>query len=217
MKLQLLEVAASILAAILIMILHEVPKSLLFLFRRRSEETTKEEKNKWKWSSAFLVHHYIDPIGLILCITTFGGFSKPYMFRIRDRKTNCMLGILGFFDLFSIYVFSMCVLFWKYHVVEPDDMGHIVGNIGYCFGKLFWIYMGILSLGILFINLFPISVFDMGLIIAGKSPRAYLMMIQKDSFVKIVVLFVMAIGVNTKITLMIFHTTILFLGKVMKG
>lgn len=208
MKLQLLEVAASILAAILIMILHEMPKSLLFLWRRRSEETTIEEKNKWRWSGAFLVHHYIDPIGLILCVTTYGGFSKPYMFRIRDRKTNCILGLLGFFDLFCIYAFSIYILSWKYHVTVPGDVESIVGSTWYCFGKLFWIYMSILSIGIFLINLFPVSVFDMGLIIAGKSPRAYLAMIQKDSFVKIVALLTMAVGVNTNITLMIFRATI---------
>ena len=213
MKLQLLEVAASALAAIVIMILHELPKSLLFLFRRRKEETTKEEKKKWKWSSAFLLHHYIDPIGLLLCITTFGGFSKPYMFRIRDRKTNYMLGIVGFFDLICIYLFSLYLLVWKYHITVQEEIEQIVGTTWYCFGKLFWIYLGILSLGIFIINLFPISVFDMGLIIAGKSPRAYLAMLQKDSFVKIVVLFTMAIGVNTTITLMIFQASISFLGK----
>lgn len=213
MKLQLLEVAASALAAIVIMILHELPKSLLFLFRRRKEETTKEEKKKWKWSSAFLFHHYIDPIGLLLCITTFGGFSKPYMFRIRDRKTNYMLGLVGFFDLICLYFFSLYLLVWKYHIAAPEEIEQIIGTTWYCFGKLFWIYMGILSLGIFIINLFPVSVFDMGLIIAGKSPKAYLAMLQKDSFVKMVVLFTMAIGVNTTITLMIFQASISFLGK----
>lgn len=216
MKLQLLEVAASALAAIVIMILHELPKSLLFLFRRRKEETTKEEKDKWKWSSAFLLHHYIDPVGLLLCITTYGGFSKPYMFRIRDRKTNYMLGVFGFLDLICIYLFSLYLLVWKYHIAVPTEIDHIAGTTWYCFGKLFWIYMGILSLGIFIINLFPISVFDMGLVIAGKSPKAYLAMLQKDSFVKMIVLFTMAIGINTTITLMIFQTSISLLGKIIQ-
>lgn len=213
MKLQLLEVAASILAAILVMILHEMPKSLLFLYRRRREEKTIEEKNKWKWSSAFLVHHYIDPIGLLLCITTYGGFSKPYMFRIRDRKTNCMIGVLGFLSLFCIYGFSMYILRCQYHIAAPENLENLTGSIWNCFGKLFWIYMGILSLGIFFVNLFPVSVFDMGLIIAGKSPKAYLSMIQRDSFVKIIILLMMAVGVNTSLTLMVFRAVVSLLGK----
>lgn len=214
MKMQLLEVAASILAAMLIMILHEVPKSLLFIFRRRREETNIEEKNKWKWSSAFLVHQYIDPIGLLLSITTYGGFSKPYMFRIRDRRTNCMIGGLGFFNFLCIHSISMYILRWQYDIIAPKDLEGLTGSAWNCFGKLFWIYMGILSLGMFIINLFPVSVFDMGLIIAGKSPRAYLNMIQNDSFVKIIVLLTMAIGVNTSLTLMIFRAIISLLGKI---
>ncbi len=212
MKLQLLEVAASMLAAILIMILHEVPKSLLFLFRRRREEKSIEEKKKWKWSSVFLIHQYIDPIGLLLLITTYGGFSKPYMFRIRDRKTNFMIGLLGFFNLFLIYVCSMCILRYQYQIITPEGLKNLTGGIWNCFGNLFWIYMGILSLGMFLINLFPVSIFDMGLIIAGNSPRAYLRMIQQDSLVKLIVLMTMAIGVNTSLTLMIFRAVLSLLG-----
>lgn len=204
MKIQLLEAAASVLAAIIVMILHEIPKSLLFLWFRRREEKSLEEKRKWKWSSAFMFHRYIDPIGLLLCITTYGGFSKPYMFRIRDRKTNYILGMLGFLDLICIYMISEFILYSKYQVIKAKDLEIFYGNSWGYFGKLFWIYMAILSLGIFFINLFPVSIFDMGLIIAGRSPRVYLNIIQKDSIIKIIVLFTMAVGVNTNIALMLF-------------
>ena len=51
---------------------------------------------------------------------------------------------------------------------------------------LFIQYTAILSLGMLAANLFPISIFDMGLVIAGISSRKYLSIIKMDGIIKLI-------------------------------
>ena len=61
--------------------------------------------------------------------------------------------------------------------------------------ELFWIYMAALSAGMFLINLFPVSIFDMGLCIAGVSSRHYLGIIKNDMLIKVILMLAIAMGV----------------------
>ena len=54
--------------------------------------------------------------------------------------------------------------------------------------------MAILSFGMFASNLFPVSVFDMGLIVAGISAKKYLQIIKRDAVIKM--LFIVVLLLN---------------------
>ena len=186
MKLQLLEVAISILVAVLLMILHEFPKAFLYSLM------TSLEGRRQHWRRVFCLHNYIDPIGVILSVVSYVGFSKPYMYRIQSSKKNLLLSIVGFFSLAGIFFVSVWNLKCFCQLSELQITGIGIKNIAI---QLFWIYMAVLSASMFFLNLFPVSVFDMGLFIAGISARHYLGIIKNDIWIKIVLLFAISVGV----------------------
>lgn len=181
MNLQLIKIFAAIIAGSLVMILHELPKSFLFI----KLSTNKETRNQ---HNIFKVFNYVDPVGILLCITNQAGFSKPYMYRIKDKRTNFLLGITGFITLFFIFIVSILLL--KYQIGMSSSFTYSVTS---SFLEILYqciiLYTALISLSMFFVNLFPVSVFDMGLMIAGKSPRAYFSIIRFDYIIKIILLF----------------------------
>ena len=167
------------------MIVHEFPKAFLFLV-----DYNVDHKACW-WKKILKVQNYIDPIGLILMLVCYAGFSKPFMFHVRDRKKNLCMGILGFFTLFLIFFLSVAVLKYQYGL---ERLG--VTQEGYyaisC--QLFWIYTTVFSGTMILVNLFPVSVFDMGLLVAGSSARNYLRMLSRDTYVKIIMMLCIVVG-----------------------
>lgn len=185
MELRLLEIGISIFVAAMLMILHELPKTFVYFC------TTAIEGKKQPWRKIFYLKNYLDPIGLLLFSVSYAGFSKPYMFRIQSRKKNILLGITGFFTLFVIFSLSVWQLRCGYGLRELQLKD---GGLGLIIGQLFWIYMAFFSGSLFLVNLFPVSVFDMGLLIAGGSARHYLGIIQNDLLIKIILMFAIAIG-----------------------
>lgn len=183
---QFIEVAISFAAAAVLMVLHEFPKAFLYLF------TTTIEGRRQPLKRIFCLQNYIDPIGMILSIVSYAGFSKPYMFRIQNPKKNLLLGITGFLTLGGIFVGAVSVLKYGYQLSELKVSGTDGLHIAM---QLFWIYMAVFSVSMFIVNLFPVSVFDMGLLIAGISARHYLGVIKNDIWIKIVLIFAIAVGV----------------------
>lgn len=181
MKEQILQLVTLVIAGIIVMILHELPKSIIYNIKNK-EQSPKTKRNIYK------LIHYIDPIGLILCITTFTGFSKPYMYRIKEKKTNLMLGITGFISLFIIFLSS--VFIWKIYYPVGDTYSYsttvewAIKN----FPNYFFQFLSVISINMLLINLIPISTFDIGLIIAGKSPSKYFSIIRNDYLIKMILI-----------------------------
>ena len=165
------EIAIGALAAVLIMIVHELAKSLVYVFVR-------VDRKDWNISfrEIFKVWRYIDPAGLILSVTCYCPVSRPYMFRVRDKKTNMLLGLCGF-------IVNLVMLACSFIMVK----------LGY--SSIFWQYMALLSFDYLVINLFPVSTFDMGLIIAGYSARHYLQLIKMDSVIKLILMLALLLDV----------------------
>lgn len=185
MGLQLLEILMAMAAAIVVMIVHELPKAILFLV------TTKGEENRRIRKHACMLHRFVDPIGLLLSVISYAGFSKPLMLRVRSPKKNLAMGIIGLLTLGFLFVATVSYLKSNYHMQQLEISAVGVTKIA---GQLFFVYLAVISGSMFLVNLFPVSVFDMGLLIAGISARNYLNIIKNDALVKGILIFAIAIG-----------------------
>lgn len=188
MKELILEFVICAIAAAVLMIVHELSKAVVYMGIQR------HRKNKRIYAhSIWEVHRYLDPIGIILAITSSVTFSKPFMFRIQEKKLNRILGITGFIVL--LLCFGAGVTALKFHVFGVSGMDTLNGHG--IFAKvitLFVQYIVILSFGMLVANLFPISTFDMGLLIAGFSAQKYLAIIKMDAVIKVIFIVTVLLG-----------------------
>lgn len=182
MKIQLIRVLAAFVAGGIVMILHEFPKALLYNKLNPNQDPKKKR-------SIYKLHHYIDPIGMILCITNQAGFSKPYMYRIKDRKTNFSLGITGLASLLLTFCVSLFALRYVVGINSALNYAQSLG-IFQLILQFILVYVSLISLSMFMVNLFPVSTFDMGLCIAGKSPSKYFTIIRNDYFIKVMLILV---------------------------
>ncbi|WFR60036.1 hypothetical protein QA584_13435 [Anaerocolumna sp. AGMB13025] len=182
MKIQLIRLIAAFIAGGIVMILHEFPKAYIYN-RLNPNQDPKKKRNIYK------LHHYVDPIGLILCITNQAGFSKPYMYRIKDKRTNLILGITGMISLFVMFLVSMAVLRFGIGINSNLNYSETISIVSLVL-QFILVYIALISLSMFIVNLFPVSTFDMGLCIAGISPSKYFLIIRNDYFIKMVLLLV---------------------------
>lgn len=180
MKEIILEGVICAVAAGVLMILHELIKAMVYMGIQRHLGSKRTYSH-----SIWEVHRYLDPVGMILSITSSVTFSRPFMFRIQSKKVNRILGITGFAVLLLCFCGSMAAL--KLHILGVSGMTTLEGHgLVPKLVTLFIQYTAILSLGMLIANLFPISIFDMGLVIAGFSSRKYLSIIKMDGIIKLI-------------------------------
>lgn len=199
MKVQLLQLLAVTLAGMIVMIMHELPKSVVYQLRNTNGQ------NK---AAIFKVWQYIDPIGLLFCVTTTAGFSKPYMYRIKEMKTNLLLGITGIVTLIVMFVGS--TLAWKelYPVGASYTYSTTIEWVVKMLPNYIIQYISVLSINMLLVNLVPISTFDIGLIVAGKSPSKYFSIIKNDYMIKMILIMIILFGVISNLSGMILHALI---------
>ncbi len=167
----IISILASIIAAIILMILHEFPKTLIYYLKNK--KTHKGLKHIFK------LYHYIDPVGLLFFVVFNVGFSKPYMCSNRDRKTNIIMGITGFLILVIVCLGSgllLIALFFNGYSVGIDFVDKLIGYI--------LLDLVLFSGNMFIVNLFPISTFDIAQIIAGIKPKIYYSLVQHDTVVK---------------------------------
>jgi hypothetical protein len=182
MKIEFIRIFASFIAAVIVMIAHEFPKAYLYN-RLNPKQDNQRKRNIYK------LHHYIDPIGIVLCITNQAGFSKPYMYRIKDKKTNMYLGICGLFTLLLVFSISISILHFGLGIPADFTISQKVGDIELIL-QCILVYIALISLSMFMVNLFPVSTFDMGLCIAGNSPSKYFSLIKNDYFIKVMLILV---------------------------
>lgn len=194
MKQQIIELVTALIAAVILMVVHELSKSLVYYSMDHDED-------KMPLRHAFKLHRYIDPIGLIFCITTYGGFSKPYMYKIKNKAVSKALGIAGFLSL-GIVFFSNVLLLKGIFMVRLSEQGMLEGQVTGTV-SLFFMYLcfhfAFMSLGMLFVNLFPLASFDMGNVVAGISPMKFFELLSKDYFMKLILLFTFLLGIIPKL------------------
>lgn len=183
---QVIEVFVAMAVSMLLMIVHEFPKAIVFIHSVPKKESTPYRKKIWR------LQRYIDLVGVVMSVVSFAGFSKPLMYRVSNPKTNISMGSCGFVSLLLVFAGSICRLRQKYELsyLAINDIG-----LKSVVGQLFWIYMAILSVSMFLVNLFPVSIFDMGLIIAGNSAHGYLNIVKSDSFIKCILMLAILFGV----------------------
>ncbi|WP_310604559.1 hypothetical protein [Anaerosporobacter sp.] len=214
MREALLSVGATLIAAIVIMILHELPKSIIYCVRSRAEwkaQPDYKQRIKRTVRDIFKFWKYIDPIGVLLCVTTYSGFSKPYMYRMKDRKTNKIAGYAGFVILILIAAVSMLILKTNFIAVNIKEVTAI-NDVRTILVPFYFVYfMAFVSINMIFINMIPISTFDMGLLIAGYSPSKYFSIIKNDHNIKLILLFTVLLGIVSAISSLIMDTVLAIL------
>lgn len=183
MKRLILEIVICLVAAVLLMVLHELFKAVIFVLLRVKENNKQIIKRRGIWK----LWRYIDPVGLVLAVTCYVPVSKPFMFRIRDKKTNLIIGISGLMFLAVIFFGSVQMLHIIYGT-NANAAAALNSSGNRRAGILFWQYMQMLSFDYFIVNLFPVSTFDMGHIIAGKSARIYLGIIKADTQIKLLLI-----------------------------
>lgn len=182
----LLKISVCLLAASLLMVFHESVKVLVYRLCKKGSFSGKI--SPWKF------WRYIDPVGLILAVVCSVPVSKPYFFRIREQKTNLMLGITGLLSLLAVFTGSVLVL--QYYYGGMAGLDRIVIDHWYeQIIPMFVQYMALLSFGMLAANLFPVSTFDMGLLVAGISAPSYLKIIKADGAVKMILMLALLLDV----------------------
>ena len=188
MKQHLFEIVICACAAVTLMIVHELAKILVYMGMQKKAGIKKEYSH-----SIWAVYRYIDPVGVILSVTSQVVLSKPFMFRIYNKKYNRILGFTGFFVL-------LCLFFGNLYAIKMHAFGvqglKVVTSAGIWneAGGLYIQYMALLSIGMFLTNLFPVSTFDMGLLIAGVSSKKYLGIIKMDAVIKLI--YVLALFVD---------------------
>lgn len=179
-----LEMVICSFAAICLMVVHELSKGIVYrLIQYKAGNKRKYMHSIWE------VQRYIDPVGMLLAITSHVVFSKPYMFRIQDKKTNRVIGFTGLFVIVLCFLGSVFAI--QCHVLGVEGLYTLNGKgmIPKVITLLLQ-YIAILSGGMFITNLFPVATFDMGLIIAGFSSNKYLNLIKKDGIIKLIFILV---------------------------
>ena len=178
-----IEMAILFITSALIMMLHEFPKSLIFAIR--SQVGLKEHL------SVFRIWRYIDPIGMVFSVLFYAPISRPYMFRVSKKETNFLLGCTGFLTLFLIYGLSIFVLRYEYGGLSGIEQMPVDKITLHLIFAVFWQYVALLSAGMIITNLFPVSTFDLGLLVARISPHGFFWIIKADGLVKMILLLAM--------------------------
>lgn len=183
----LLNLLALIIASGVVMILHELPKTILFFII---------EKRKHMAREVMRLYQYIDPIGLIFCVAGYSGFSKSYVFHVKEKKTNLLLGITGLVTLFALFLAGVwgCkngFLSIQSFLAVNDAETLILKVSPYVICQ----YIAIISLGMFIVNLFPAAAFDMGLLISRISPEKYFSILRNDYFIKMILVLAMILGI----------------------
>lgn len=188
---QLIQVILLALASSIVMVMHELPKAMIYA-------KIYNKNRQYNKRNIYALYQYIDPIGLVFCITNMTGFSKPYVYRLNDKKMNKTLGITGFISLLFIFIISVGLINFlgvKYLNLTVEEVS-LSDNLFLSFT----IYMALISLGMFLVNLFPIANFNMGLIIASISSDNYYSIIKNDYFIKMILILFMLFGVFNTIT-----------------
>lgn len=190
MERHIMDLGLALVAAIIVMIIHELPKAIIYYVKYKDEA-----KGSLKYM--LRLYHYIDPIGLIFSVAAYGGFSKPYLYRMKDKKLNQKLGIAGFSSL--ILTTCIAILVLKYYLGVFYSGGYISYNSSFSRGMLILMYfcfnVAFISIGMLIVNLFPVASFDMGNLVAGRSAAKLLEFLRKDALVKMAVVLCILLGI----------------------
>ena len=171
----MIQMVAAISAAALVMVLHELPKAIVYHITSR---------RKIPIGSVFHISQYVDFVGVLCCVATGAGFSKPYRYKIETKRQAFVIGITGLGSCLVAFLSFMLLYQHCYEGVRIQEMLFTEGvrmQFTYWFLALSVVY----SLSMFFMNLLPLTMFDMGLLVASASVTSYIMMIRHDMMMKL--------------------------------
>ena len=176
MKEKLLLIACTMAAAACVMVLHEFAKAFAFFCTG---------KRKKKLVSLFQFHRYIDPIGMIFSLTSLSAFSKPSGYMVGGKKSNAAVGFAGFGSLALMILGG--IIFYRSYFSDFTYDG-VFTPLGTRLLYYFTYYFVILAISMFLINFFPVSTFDISMLIAAYVPERYFGLIYADALTKSVLL-----------------------------
>lgn len=169
---------------IFLMIIHELMKNIVYYFLKKKKVP----------KDLFYIWKNIDLVGIITTLAMYTPFSKQYRYTISDKKTAMTVGVTGISTLLIINVSCVAVLrcCFKEYILET---GHFsTDNLKY-YLYLFLLNLVMLSMAMLLANLFPITCFDMGLIVLGSNSKNRSSIIIFDGFLKLMFFLMVALRV----------------------
>lgn len=183
---KLIYIVITLVSGILLMIIHELPKNIAYYIIRCKEGKKKPKNLFYFWKN-------IDPVGIITTIAMYTPFSKQYKYTISNKKTSLTLGITGLTTLIITQISSIVVLkiFFKDYLLQQDIVTQ---------GTNYYIYLVVLNFSILcmtmiLVNLFPVTCFDMGLILLGSNSKHRGTVIVFDGILKLIFFFMVVLRV----------------------
>ena len=181
----ILELAVLIVAACSLMIIHEMPRTLVFGFCGHRKKVLEKAWKFWQ---------YIDLIGLVFSVTNYSGFSRSFPLGVQKRKTKKWMGFGVFLSLVLCFFLGIGVLKYVYGGLPGIDAMVPAVDMNYI-GCVFWQCFTICSASMFLVNLFPVSSFDMGWIIQGFYPEKYMQLISHDGIYKITLVLFIALDI----------------------
>ena len=190
----LITIIISIVAAAIVMVIHELTKAIAYLAYIKNYN---RKYNKLNICSGILkIHRYIDPVGVILSATNYVTFSKQYPFIIKSRKASFIIGLIGYI-ITAIMFFSSILgyrLLFGTGGLLLGQYDKIVGLLITCLQELLKCII-FYSVMLFLANLFPLASFDISLIIASIDSNSYKKILKFDLFYKLIFLVMTLLGV----------------------
>lgn len=173
---KIIEIGAVLLASALVMILHELPKSIVYILTGRHCHS--EDRRR-----IFQLYRYIDPVGWILFLTCHGGCSKPYPYRLKEKDTNIAIGLTGFLAL-GVMIMGGYAIYHLKVIYLPvtagwDPEGYLMQFVL----QVNW-YFIYASIVLLIVNLVPLISSDISLLIIALSPGRLISLLKNDTLIK---------------------------------
>ena len=179
------EILAVLVASAFVMIVHELLKSIAYVLTGR--------------------HCYVDSIGWILFLTCNAGFSKPFMYRLKEKDTNAAIGLTGFLTLAVLTMAALTVYVLKVRFIQYDDGTDFWNQLSYFIVALNG-YVILFSISLFIVNLVPTITSDMALLIMAVSPKSLIPLARMDAGLKGVLLLLIILGVVGGLSNMVINT-----------
>ncbi|MDD5937205.1 MAG: hypothetical protein PUC65_16840 [Clostridiales bacterium] len=201
MREQLILLVASFFGGVLCMILHEAPK--VIIYRNYIKKNIKSEIQVTAHGKVNPIH-FIDPIGLLFCVIFRVGFSKPSYYRMKDKRLNRTLGIVGIMSLMIQFLLTAGTLRFglgaNSKLILPAN-----SSFSYEFLMYFLASYAIICIGMLITNLFPLLTTDMSWILTSSKPMTFVTLLKSDYLVKMVWLLLVVLRVIPQLSFNIFR------------
>ena len=197
---KLIYIAITLISAVFVMLIHETTKNIAYYIIRKTE-------GKQKPKGIFCIWKAIDLVGIITALSMYTPFSKQYKYTISNKKTSLIVGITGFVSLMLCFAFSIVVLklCFQSYITEPAWSDSFI-----YYTYLTVLNIALFSVTMFLVNLFPITCFDMGLVILGSNSKNRSVIVVFDGLLKLVFFFMIVLRVFLNLSTTITNYLIAF-------